>query len=69
MLCCVQCGFSLRADYETAYNAQQNYLYILWNILYIDGLEQDCSNFGALAIELLQFRSQPSVCVFSKYYL
>ena len=29
---------------------------------YIDGLVQDCSNSSALAMELLQFCTKPSIC-------
>ena len=32
------------------------------SLLHIDGLVQDCSNFSALAIELLQSCTKPSIC-------
>ena len=33
---------------------------------HIDGLVQDCSNSSALAVELLQFCTKPSICTFKK---
>ena len=35
---------------------------ITWSSPYIDDLAQDCSNSSALAMELLQFCTYPSIC-------
>ena len=35
---------------------------------HFDGLEQDCSNSSALAMELLQSCAKPSICTFSLIY-
>ena len=38
---------------------------IIWLELYIKGLVQDCSNFSALAMELLQSCTQPPIWFFN----
>ena len=40
----------------------QHYGQITATVLYIDGLVQDCSNSSALAMELLQSCTKPSIC-------
>ena len=37
-------------------------MYTAWHWEYIDGLVQDCSNSSALAMELLQSCTKPSIC-------
>ena len=36
-------------------------------IVYIDGLAQDCSNSIANALELLQFCTKPSNCIYKHF--
>ena len=44
-----------------------NVLTLYFHVPFIDGLVQDCSNSSALAMELLQSCTKPTICGFSNH--
>ena len=55
------CNFLNKAIFEFLVNRP---VYIFYHTSHIDGLVQDCSNSSALAMELLQSCTKPSILLF-----